>query len=566
MTSGFLYETFYRIMNCMKIHISVMVLVLFSIMLFVGGVDYVDALKAQGTGLSPKSFGKATSDIVCGDKLCSEISLQHTEKISEKNYPKIVSEVPIIPLSNNDTFALSGDIITSTIAGENLEMYGYNGQTPGPLIKVKQGDKITVQFTNNIDFPTTVHWHGLRLDYTSDGVPGITQDPIQPGESFEYNLTFPDEGIFLYHPHVRTEMQMEKGLYGNILVESDKPIQVDYKVPLILDDISIVDGSLEKFEPNKVTKTLMGRFGNTMMINGNADYSLEVKQGEIARFYLTSTANTRTFDFGVEQHKMKLVGDDASYYEKESLVESVIIASSERRTADVLFDRAGEFNIIHSTPEKTYVLGRVIVSPSSMAENNSDFYKTTKNLEIIQEIDPFRKFFSADPDLELEFDLKTATVMQEDHAEMSDNDTMVMNKHESKMDPIEWEDGMPEMNAMSDDENTNWILRDIKSGNEGFDINYQANVGDVKKIRLINNPDSAHPMQHPIHLHGQRFLVLNENEIPNENLAWKDSVLVPTGSTVDILVEFSNPGQWAMHCHILEHAEAGMITEVTVNP
>ena len=108
-----------------------------------------------------------------------------------------------------------------------------------------------------------------------------------PGESFEYNLKFPDEGIFLYHPHVRTEMQMEKGLYGNILVESDEFDTVDYRIPLILDDISIVDGNLETFEPDMTTKTLMGRFGNTMMINGNTNYSLEVKQGEIARFYLT---------------------------------------------------------------------------------------------------------------------------------------------------------------------------------------------------------------------------------------------------------------------------------------
>jgi len=124
---------------------------------------------------------------------------------------------------------------------------------------------------------------------------------------------------------------------------------------------------------------------------------------------------------------------------------------------------------------------------------------------------------------------------------------------------------MPKMNAMSNEENTHWILRDVNSGKEGFDIGYQANVGDVKKIRLFNNPDSAHPMQHPIHLHGQRFLVISENGILNDNMAWKDSVLVPTGKTVDILVEFSNPGKWAMHCHILEHAEAGMITEVIVN-
>ena len=557
----------------MKIQIALTLFALFSVLLFAGIAHEAEALKAKGTGLAPKSFGKATSGIVCGDKLCSEISTaqENTLKISKNKIPQLISDVPVATLSNNDMFELSADMITNTIDGKVLDMYGFNENFPGPLINVKQGDNIKVQFTNNIDFPTTVHWHGLRLDYTSDGVPEVTQEPIQPGNSFEYNLKFPDEGVFLYHPHVRTEMQMEKGLYGNILVESDEFDAIDYKIPLILDDISIVDGNLETFEPDMTTKTLMGRFGNTLMINGNTDYSLELKQGDTARFYLTSTANTRTFDFGINQHPLKLVGDDASKYEKETLVDSVIIASSERRIVDVLFDKAGEFDITHSTPEKTYVLGKISVLPSSVVKDNFDFLNTKQNPEIIQEIDSFREFFSQVPDLELEFDLKTT--LDVTHGEMSDHGTMTMEGHgsmemeghESKPDPIEWEDGMPHMNAMSNDENTTWIFRDTKTGKEGFDIGYQAKVGDIKKIRLVNSPDSAHPMQHPIHLHGQRFLVLSEGGIANENLAWKDTVLVPTGSTVDILVEFSNPGQWVMHCHILEHAEAGMITKVTVN-
>ena len=316
----------------------------------------------------------------------------------------------------------------------------------------------------------------------------------------------------------------------------------------------------------------MGRFGNTLMINGNTDYSLELKQGETVRFYLTSTANTRTFDFGIDQHPLKLVGDDASKYEKETLVDSVILASSERRTVDVFFDKAGEFGITHNTPEKTYVLGKITVLSSSVVMNNFDFLNTKQNPEIIQEIDSFREFFSQEPDLELEFDLKTTLDVTHgettsDHGTMTmeGHESMEMEGHESKPDPIEWEDGMPYMNAMSNDENTTWIFRDTKTGKEGFDIDYQAKVGDIKKVRLVNSPDSAHPMQHPIHLHGQRFLVLSEDGTPNENMAWKDTVLVSTGSTVDILVEFSNPGQWVMHCHILEHAEAGMITKVTVN-
>jgi FtsP/CotA-like multicopper oxidase with cupredoxin domain len=494
---------------------------------------------------------------------------------------KLISDMSIVSLSDNAEFDLVASDIIKTIGGESYDMLGYNQQSPGPLLLVGQGDEITVNFKNNLDFPTTVHWHGLRLDYTSDGVPGITQDPVLPGDTFEYELRFPDSGVFLYHPHVRTEMQMELGLYGNILVESENKIPATIQVPLILDDVLIAEeGGLEEFDSKVVTHTLMGRFGNTMMINGDTNYLLEVNQGDVARLYLTNTANTRVFDFGIEQHGLKLVADDASNYEKEELVDSVILASSERRTVDVLFDKPGAYTITHTTPEQTYSLGTVLVS-SSNNENDYEFYNIDKDEDIVAEIDKFRKYFSNSPDLELEFDVKTSLVHQmssDDHSSMDMNgghgadmqsmksdSSMDMNDHENESQPIEWEDEMPRMNAMSNEENTHWILRDVNSGKEGFDIDYQANVGDIKKIRLFNNPESDHPMQHPIHLHGQRFLVLSEDGMFNDNLAWKDTVLVPTGKTVDILVEFSNPGNWAMHCHILEHAEAGMITEVIVN-
>jgi FtsP/CotA-like multicopper oxidase with cupredoxin domain len=509
------------------------------------------------------------------DKGPSSLVHQKTESA------KLISDMPIVSLSDNAEFDLVASDIIKTIGGESYDMLGYNQQSPGPLLLVGQGDEITVNFKNNLDFPTTVHWHGLRLDYTSDGVPGITQDPVLPGDTFEYELRFPDSGVFLYHPHVRTEMQMELGLYGNILVKSENKIPATIQVPLILDDVLIAEeGGLEEFDSKVVTHTLMGRFGNTMMINGDTNYLLEVNQGDVARLYLTNTANTRVFDFGIEQHGLKLVADDASNYEKEELVESVMLASSERRTVDVLFDKPGAYTITHTTPEQTYSLGTVLVS-SSNNENDYEFYNIDKDEDIVAEIDKFRKYFSNSPDLELEFDVKTSLVHQmssDDHSSMDMNgghggdmqsmksdSSMDMNDHENESQPIEWEDEMPRMNAMSNEENTHWILRDVNSGKEGFDIDYQANVGDIKKIRLFNNPESDHPMQHPIHLHGQRFLVLSEDGMFNDNLAWKDTVLVPTGKTVDILVEFSNPGNWAMHCHILEHAEAGMITEVIVN-
>jgi len=120
------------------------------------------------------------------------------------------------------------------------------------------------------------------------------------------------------------------------------------------------------------------------------------------------------------------------------------------------------------------------------------------------------------------------------------------------------------MNSMSTSKNVKWIIKDEKTGKINMENNYHVKVGDVKKIRFVNSRNSMHSMQHPMHLHGQRFLVLSVDGKQNEKLAWKDTVLVPAGKTVDILVEFSNPGEWVMHCHIAEHLEAGMMTQFTV--
>ena len=124
--------------------------------------------------------------------------------------------------------------------------------------------------------------------------------------------------------------------------------------------------------------------------------------------------------------------------------------------------------------------------------------------------------------------------------------------------PVEWSGTMPEMDWIVTGRAARWLLRDMATGRENMDIDWRFHVGDVMKLRLVNDRSALHAMQHPIHLHGQRFLVVSVNGVPNENLVWKDTVLVPTGFVVDVLVEMSNPGKWMLHCHIAEHVETGM--------
>ena len=137
---------------------------------------------------------------------------------------KPATSAPIQPtqsveIPDGGSFSLEAGIIKANLFGKEQFLYGYNSQIPGPTLRVKQDSKITVGFKNGLDQPTTVHWHGIRLDNANDGVPNVTQSEIPPGGAFLYNLTFPDEGIYWYHPHVREEVQQERGLYGVIMVE-----------------------------------------------------------------------------------------------------------------------------------------------------------------------------------------------------------------------------------------------------------------------------------------------------------------------------------------------------------
>ncbi len=147
-------------------------------------------------------------------------------------------------LSDGAVFELTAAPVSRRLAGRTVRMLAYNGSLPGPLLRVRQGSTLTVRFRNQLELDSSVHWHGVRVDNASDGVPGVTQDPVRPGELFTYRLRFPDAGLFWYHPHHREDMTQELGLYGGILVEPAAGPgtpgawpEVDREVVLFVDDI-----------------------------------------------------------------------------------------------------------------------------------------------------------------------------------------------------------------------------------------------------------------------------------------------------------------------------------------
>ena len=132
--------------------------------------------------------------------------------------------------------------------------------------------------------------------------------------------------------------------------------------------------------------------------------------------------------------------------------------------------------------------------------------------------------------------------------------------------PLDWNDGMPMENWLTTGREVAWILREPSTSRENMDVAWRFRAGDVVKVRFFNDPAAPHPMSHPVHIHGQRFLVLRRNGVESTNLVWKDTTLVGAGETVDVLLELSNPGRWMIHCHVAEHLGTGMMTVFQVDP
>ena len=477
-----------------------------------------------------------------------------------------------VELKNGDSYDLTASIVKKKIGNNVVKMLAYNGMIPGPTIKISQGSEITINFTNNTDVDTTLHSHGVRLDNQFDGVPNVTQQAVKPGESFTYKLKFPDAGMYWYHPHVREDYAQELGLYGNYLVtptEANYWSPVNREVPLFLDDIFIENSKISPFFTNTANHTLMGRYGNIMLVNGESNYSLQAKKGEVIRFYITNSANVRPFNFTIAGAKIKLVGSDNGAYEKEQSVDAVTIAPSEREIIEVLFDKAGSYALQNKTPDFTMQLGTVVVSEDAATPSYMDSFAVLKTHDaVVKSIDPFRSYLTKEPDKQIKLSVDLSSGMQKmmgvggmGGGHMMPDGTMMggsMSMSAPK-DGIEWENTMQMMDTIPDTTAVKWKLIDQATGKTNMDIDWKFKVGDKVKIRITNDPNSMHPMQHPIHFHGQRFLVLNRNGEEQTNLVWKDTVLVPSGQYVDILLDASNPGTWMAHCHIAEHLEDGMM-------
>jgi FtsP/CotA-like multicopper oxidase with cupredoxin domain len=470
------------------------------------------------------------------------------------------------------------------------------------------------------------------------------------------------------------------GLYGTIIVEPIDPSfwpAVDRQLSITLDDLLVEDGHVAPFYRSGPNYTAMGRFGNVMLINGETQFLGEAAVGEVVRLYLVNTANTRIFNFALRGARMKLVGGDSGRYERETFVEEVMLAPSERAILDVMFDTPGEARLEHRTPDHVYDLGAFSVEENLPASHAASFEALRVDSQLTAEHQSIGRDIERLPDKVLAFEasmpllygdevasaasyacpmhpdvtsaepgtcpkcgMQLLPVHSEDstptsyacpmHREVTSSEPgtcpkcgmklLPMRSEESSSasyvcpmhpevtssepgfcpkcgmklvpastlpatepkpsedalhhehqgheqnDGLEWEDLMPDINRASDPGNMRWMVIDRETGAENGAITWAFAVGDRVKIRLVNEMESDHPMHHPFHVHGAgRFLVLSRDGEPESNLAWKDTVLVPAGRTVDVLLDVSNPGLWMAHCHIAEHAQSGMMFSFNVS-
>jgi FtsP/CotA-like multicopper oxidase with cupredoxin domain len=312
----------------------------------------------------------------------------------------------------------------------------------------------------------------------------------------------------------------------------------------------------------------MGRFGNVMLLNGRTDWSLAVARGEVVRFYLTNVSNARTFNLSFGKARIKLLGSDLSAFEREQWVESVVIAPAERYLVDVRFADAGQVAIENRVFAIDHVFGRffsevdtlgmVRVTGAPARPDYAPAFETIReHPRVVADIDRYRSQFDRPPD--------RALVLRMEASGLPFAVDRFLKFDSVYFHPVEWSGTMPMMNWNSTTAEVRWILEEPGTGRRNMDIHWDFKVGDVVKIRIANLRETLHAMQHPIHFHGQRFLVLAENGVRNPNLAWKDTFLLPAGGTADILLEVSNPGTWMAHCHISEHLESGMMMTFTAH-
>jgi len=406
------------------------------------------------------------------------------------------------------------------VRGAPTPAWTYNGSLPGPLIRAKLGDKIIVRFKNSLPEATSIHWHGMRLPNHMDGVPGLTQKPIAPGGEFVYEFEARDAGTYWYHPHIDSAAQVGRGLYGSLVVEDPADSEAfGDELVLVLSDLSIDEsGQFLAEDAGGEFGDLFGREGRVLLVNGKVLPRLKVRQGKQQRWRVINAARARYYSIQLREHTLTKIGGDNGLAARSMQTNRIVLVPGER--ADIVFtpsDAPGTvrtmqwiptergFGSLYNRPREDMLeIETVAESPVTPAAIP----------ELLREIEPIDLANATERTLDLTIEMETTRHGRE----------VVMGIN-----------GEPY-----------WLSKPM-----------EAQLGETQIWNITN----ATAFAHPFHLHGYFFQVQDDTRIPE----WKDTIDVPSESSLRIAVRFDErPGVWMYHCHILDHADSGMMGHLFV--
>ncbi len=425
----------------------------------------------------------------------------------------------IVPTGKVVEVALSaGPSEVEIFDGYKTKVWSYNGTVPGPELRIKLGDTLKINFTNNLPQETTIHFHGVRVPNAMDGVPGVTQEPIAPGGSFTYEFTPKDAGSYWYHPHVRTSEQIERGLFGTLVVEDEESAKYSQDKLWVLDDWRMTeDAQVYPYFNTPMDLMHDGRWGNVVTVNGHLQEVLEAKPGERIRLRLVNTSNARIYvpEFG-DLHA-QVVAVDGLHVRDTFDANGFEISPGNRLDVDITIPpKAGEYIVYDNYTGERIELAKIQVAGSSVV--TPDFVVPTN-----KSLPEWESAVTASIDKEYVLDARRKP------------GTIGM----GMMGQIEWT-----INGKAYPDYDPVVLK----------------YNEFNKVRFNNVSTRLHPM----HLHGQFFKVVARNGKAVDEPYFRDTVLVHPEETVDIALVPMDKGRWVSHCHILEHAESGMLTVVEV--
>lgn len=486
---------------------------------------------------------------MCMSGMCMGMETQGPE-INQPGPTEADIDLPILTDFNPDPAVFEATLVaavddveiipgTMTSAFVYKESLDHEGTIPGPFIDVTVGTRVRIHFTNHLPEPTTIHWHGLRLSVNMDGVPEISQPPVQPGETYLYEYTVLDAALFWYHPHFRSDVQVERGLTGLMLVRSENEPQVDVERYFAVDDILLsADGQVTPrdedpahymSEDGRMMMTftsMMGRHGNRLLLNGKANPIINVQPGSLERWRIANVANARFFNMAIEEHPFRLIGVDGGLIPNPHELEEVIIANAERVDLLIRFDgEPGDeyplmnrhYNRGHSLADQGDIPLALIRYSDTPIEEPSELPETSREIEFLD--------VGTTPTHTLILGEKM--IFSENRVGFSINDEL-------------WPDVTP------------------KTGT----------VDDVELWEVFNNTD----MDHPFHLHGQFFQVQRRKlgdaaewvDVPY--MHWRDTIDILPAETIQFAVRYDGfPGTWIFHCHIFEHGVNGMMGRIDLD-